>query len=185
MSRASRPTNFSWLPSHGGQTGGPFDGRRTGLLAHQAIAGLLADGIRQPTTEQLLSTAALVSAEPAVIYRQNAVQRLVTASAVYFRLFAPPAAVALVGTEVRIRGACFDVVWELRDGSIGADEIKTGRVANAVARDEFMAQTLRQARAGQRRWGTRFRCVRCLLLGEPALSWSIDPDGAIAEAPRW
>jgi hypothetical protein len=150
-----------------------------GRRAHLAIGHLLAAGNRVPSSLQVIALARDVVCEPglAVVHRQAAIQRLATATASYFRLFALDETWAYLGSEIAAEECRFDFVFESGDGSIVADELKSGRAADRGARRLFDEQVARQLEAGTATWGDRFRGVRVLILAAPRASFLAQPDG--------
>ncbi len=157
-----------------------------GEAPHRLIAEFVAAGLRAPSPVELLERVAqhpTVHAD-AVVYRQAAKQTLATTLAIYFRYFAYPTSWRLVGCELPAGRCRFDLVFERPDGKLVADELKTGRVEHAAARDALEAQLRRELTGGQQRWGDRFAGVRVILLGAPRRSFFAHCDGP-REALPW
>jgi hypothetical protein len=150
-----------------------------GREVHRLIADLVAAGVRQPTPRQLRAHIAghpLVS-DSRVVYRQAAKQRLLVATALYFRFFEPPAAWRLLGSEVAMGSSRLDLVWG--DGEdVIADEIKSGKIV-ARFEHEHLEQQIEHALANaNERYGDAFTGLRVLLLASPTTSFLLRSDGS-------
>lgn len=164
----------------------PLDGRRAGERVHQAVAELLERGERTPSALEVVSLARDIVAVPglAVSYRQAAIQRLATATASYFRLFALEPSWRYVGSEIKVARCRYDFVFKHEDGRVIADELKAGRVADRAEAKLADAQIARQLLAGMAKWGEAFLGVRALFLGAPRASFLARPDGE-RESLKW
>jgi len=154
-------------------------------MAHQSIARLLDSGTRHPTTSELFASVGrdeLVNRQGQ--RRQPVRQALLTAAAVYFRLFVPEDEWQFVGAEVAAGAARLDLVFEHRDGRIRADEIKTGCIDDASTYRTLLAQLDRQLAGGRRTWSDAFVGVRAVLLAAPSQSFVLTPDGAMTALDR-
>jgi len=157
---------------------GAIDGRTMGREVHRLIADLVSAGIRQPTPRQLRAHVAghpLVS-DPRIIYRQAAKQRLLVATALYFRFFAPPAPWRLLGTEVTMGNSRLDLVWG-HGQEVIADEIKSGRIVDRFERDQLELQIDRALANANDRYGDAFTGLRVLMLAAPTKSFVLRSDG--------
>lgn len=153
---------------------GPLSGSAIGQAAHQVIARLLREGVREPSPEVLFrAVASHPVCQNAPVYRQAARQRLTAAVAVYFRFLLPDAGWGLVGDEVQLEGARLDLLWEHRSGRVRADELKAGRAVQAVEAQSLAAQLARQLEAGAAAYGERFVGVRVLVLAAPSHSFEV------------
>jgi len=156
---------------------GHVDRRRVGVLAHGLIAEMLADGERAPSATRISASAARL---PGLVevgsYRMAVQQRVVTAAAVYFRLFMPTVEWTLEGAELRGPSARFDLVWRSAGGVI-VDEIKSGRSATRRELSAVREQAARETHAGTAVFGPRFLGVRVVCLGAPRTSFFSDRDG--------
>lgn len=169
-----------------GRPGGEIiDGRVRGAIKHTLIGELLADGIREPSFEEIVRRANCFEPlqSPAVIYRQAARQHVCSGVARYFRLFLPPASWSFQGSEVDVGGVLFDQVWLDDAGLLVVDELKTGRYLRA-AKDQHERQLVRQLKAATKARGDEFRGVRVCLFSEPLRSFLARPDGT-REALEW
>jgi hypothetical protein len=157
---------------------GAIDGRTMGREVHRLIADLVSAGIRRPTPRQLRAHVAghpLVS-DARIVYRQAAKQRLLVATALYFRFFVPPTAWRLLGTEVTLGNSRLDLVW--RNGEeVIADEIKSGRVVDRFERDQLEQQIDRALANAIDRYGDAFAGLRVLFLTAPTKSFVLRGDG--------
>lgn len=159
---------------------GHIDRRKVGALAHALIEGLLADGERQPDPVRISAAAALLPGlAQAGPYRMAVRQRIVTAAAIYFRLFAPDGRWVLSGAELRGPGARFDLVWRSTVGVV-VDELKSGRAATRRELAALQDQSAREIRAGTDLFGEEFLGVRVVILGAPRDSYLASPDGRVA-----
>jgi hypothetical protein len=156
-----------------------LDGRRAGERVHTAVARLLERGVRQPAPVEVVTLARDIVVEPGlpVTYRQSAIQRLSTATASYFRMFALDETWAYVGSEVKAARCRYDLVFENEDGEVIADELKAGRVGDRVELKLADAQIARQLIAGRAKWGEAFTGIRAIFLAAPRASFLARPDG--------
>jgi hypothetical protein len=156
-----------------------LDGRRAGERVHIAVARLLERGVRQPTALEVLTLARDIVVEPglAVTYRQSAIQRLSTATASYFRMFAPDETWTYFGSEVKAARCRYDLVFEHEDGQVIADELKAGRVGDRVELKLADAQIARQLIAGRAKWGEAFTGIRAIFLAAPRASFLARAEG--------
>lgn len=163
-------------------TSGAIDGRQAGELVHEIVGEMLAEGIREPSPEQVFGRVARHPAtRRAAVYRQAARLRLATAVSLYCRFFMPDASWSFEGAEVAGRSCRFDLVWSLPDGRIVADEIKSGLVDGRRAWAELEDQVERLRKAGLAKFGARFVGVRVVLLSAPTFSYLARADGIRAE----
>lgn len=156
-----------------------LDGRRAGERVHTTVAHVLERGVRQPTPLEVITLARDVVVEPglAVIYRQSAIQRLSTATASYFRVFALDETWAYVGSEVKAARCRYDLVFENERGQVIADELKAGRVGDRTERKLADEQIARQLIAGRAKWGDAFIGIRAIFLAAPRASFLARPSG--------
>lgn len=156
---------------------GHVDRRRAGVLAHALIAALLSEGERAPSPTRISASAARLPGLADVrSYRMAVQQRVVTAAAVYFRLFMPAVGWTFDGSELRGPSARFDLVWRSADGMF-VDEVKSGRVATRRDLAAVREQAGRETQAGAAAFGERFLGVRVVSLGAPRTSFFADRDG--------
>lgn len=157
---------------------GAIDGRTMGREVHRLIADLVSVGVREPTPRQLRAQVAghpLVS-DPRITYRQAAKQRLLVATALYFRFFVPLAPWCLLGSEVTVGSSRLDLVW--RNGEeVIADEIKSGRIVDRFEHDQLERQIDRALANANDRYGDAFTGLRVLLLAAPSKSFVLRSDG--------
>ena len=162
-----------------GQRGAEIiDGRLRGAIKHTLIGELLADGVREPSFEEILARANRF--EPlraeAIIYRQAARQHVCSGVARYFRLFLPPESWSFQGHEAPLGGVSFDHLWLDAGGRFVADELKTGRLPEA-GKDEHDRQLARQLKAGVKTKGDEFAGVRVCVFTAPRRSFFAHPNG--------
>jgi hypothetical protein len=165
---------------------GAIDGRAAGSAVHHVIGALLGDGIRHPSPLELRR---YVAADPsvnrsAVVYRQAAKQRLLTAAAVYFRLFAPAGTWELLGVEAAYGRNRADLVWRTSGGGVVIDEIKSGVALDRFENERLEQQVARLLTGGAATHGEPFGGVRVVLLATPARSYLARPDGC-REPAEW
>jgi hypothetical protein len=157
---------------------GAIDGRTMGRHVHRLIAGLVSAGVRQPSPRQLRAHVAghpLLS-DTRIIYRQAAKQRLLVATALYFRFFALPTTWSLLGTEVTVGNSRLDLVWRNGEELI-ADEIKSGRIVDRFERDRLELQIERALANANEHYGHAFSGLRVLILAAPTKSFLLRSDG--------
>lgn len=150
-----------------------------GRRVHEAIRRLLEAGVRAPRGTDVIALARDIVCEPglAVVHRQAAIQRLVTGTAAYFRLFVPDDTWAYMGAEIAAGRCRFDFVFEDVGGMVIADELKAGRAASRGERQLSDDQVRRQLEGGAEKWGENFAGVRVLFLGAPRASFLARPSG--------
>lgn len=158
---------------------GPFNPSVLGRAAHEVIAELAAGGLRHACWENI---AAAVAAHPVcqqpTVRRQAARQWLCSVVSLYFRLFVPLEGWNLVGSEVLAPGCRFDLVWRSRfQGSVIADELKSGKAPDFIGGSRLEEQLARQLRGGSEQYGEHFTGVRVLVLAAPARSFVALPNG--------
>lgn len=149
------------------------NGLEMGRAAHRVIGRMLKAGVCEPSPEQILSFAAQ---EPLLherhVYRLAARQRLIAATAIYWRFFLPPlASWTLIDYAVRLPDCDLDLVFRHQGGAVRSDELKTGG-APSLAEREVLEERLELQLAGCReKYGTKFEGVRVLFLGAPRRSF--------------
>ncbi len=157
----------------------PLDGRKMGQAAHQVIAEVLEAGRRKADFKELQ---AVVSRHPssagAIVYRQSARQRLVSAAQAYFKFCLPPDSWTFVGAEVSGPSCRFDLVWLDPEGSYWADELKTGRTADRTGRVALAEQVERERVGGLAMYGEGFGGIRVCIVVAPKKSHCILADGS-------
>lgn len=154
------------------------NGKRRGIACHQVIASL-AD--QRPPSPLTLSRAARRAADELTraTYRQAVYQQLVTAAAVYYRLFGLPPSWSLTSLERPLTADTgrVDLVWSSPEGVL-IDEIKSGFVSSRETRHELDEQVARYHRAGGVEFGDRFIGVRAIILTAPRRSFLEPRDGS-------
>jgi hypothetical protein len=159
----------------------PHKGTEMGRAAHRVIGRLLEAGITRPSPEEILSFAAR---EPLLdekhVYRMAARQRLIAATAIYWRCFLPAPEWRFIDSEVQIDGTDLDLVFEHVDGTVRSDELKTGGAPSLADRTALDRQIERQLAGGRGRYGERYCGVRILFFGAPARSFFVSTEGACA-----
>lgn len=160
----------------------PHNGKQLGRSAHRVIGRLLSSGITEPSPEQVMSFAAQ---EPLLdephVYRLAARQRLIAATAIYWRWFLPArTSWRFVDFAVPVEGSDLNLVFQHLDGAVRADELKTGGAPALADTQALDAQIERQLAGGRQKYGQCFCAVRVLLLGAPRRSFVMSSDGARA-----
>ena len=152
-------------------------GRALGVSVHVLVCDCLRDGVRHPSSVELLSRAGrhAVTIDARPVRRQAAKQALLTTASVYFAWFTPPDDWEFLGAEVQGRGCRFDLVWRV-DGKFVVDEIKSGALA-VPGRGGFEPQVARLVRGGEAKYGDAFVGVRVIILAAPRLSYLARPGG--------
>jgi len=159
--------------------GTPHDGRQLGWGVHRVVARLLAANKRRPSAGEILESVVLdpTLAEPHV-YGLAARQRLITATAVYFRLFAPGPEWQFLDREVPVGRRSLDLVFEHARAGVRADELKSATGHSLLGSEELDEQLSDELAGGKRRYGDRFAGVRVVLLGAPSQSFLARPDAS-------
>jgi hypothetical protein len=152
-------------PTPNALVGGPA---ATGVLIHRLIAELArSDGPRGPEWSAREARRVIRrwgEGGHAPVYRQAVRMRAITAAGVYFAEFARPGW-RLIDALLVAGDAELDLVWQ-RAGRIEADELKTGRFADAELA-AARAQAARQTVAGRSLFGDAFAGVRVVPLSSP------------------
>jgi hypothetical protein len=140
-----------------------------GSLAHAtAVAHLRRSA---PFTTAALRDTVAVQIPPTLktVYRQAAVQRVVSALMVYFHELASPGRAFVSGEHIS-NDVALDLLWRLPDGTVEADEIKTGLQASANL-PAIQRQCITQCEAGVEEFGESFRGVRAVFIPERVVGW--------------
>jgi len=124
----------------------PHNGMEMGRAAHRVIGRLLEAGIREPSPEEIMSYAAR---EPLLherhVYRLAARQRLIAATAIFWRYFMPdPECWRFLDYAVPVEGSALDLVFEHVDAGVSSDELKTGGAPALADRETLDEQVERQ-----------------------------------------
>jgi hypothetical protein len=156
----------------------PHDVREIGRATHRVIAHLVDEGHRAPSGDDIRTT---VLSEPAAglphVYGLAARRRISAAVSLYFRHFVPGPHWRFLGAELRVPGACLDLVFSHGREGVLADELKTG-LAAADGQDQGLeGQLVRALSGGSAMFGRRFRGIRVLLLAAPLRSFVALPSG--------
>jgi hypothetical protein len=157
---------------------GAVDGRTLGQAAHQVIGEMVRAGVFRPSPLELRAHVArhpLVS-HPQLVYRQAGKQRVLTATAVYFRYFAPELEWSLEGLELTHGSSRFDLVWRTGSGFL-IDEIKSTRIQDRFDRDKVEEQVARARANGLDLYGEGFVGVRLCMLSAPTRSYILSAAG--------
>ena len=88
----------------------------------------------------------------------------------------------LVASELVAEDTAIDLLWLLRDGTLRADELKTGMVAGPL-HEGTVGQARAQAANAGALLGTSFIGVRVVVLQRPDDSFLVRPDGVINVLP--
>lgn len=104
-----------------------------------------------------------------VVYRQAATQRVVSALMVYGNELAPHDARFVAGEHISTDIA-MDLLWMHPDGSLSADELKTGTRATATM-SAIQRQCAMQCQAGLEEFGDNFLGVRVVFIPERRVGW--------------
>lgn len=169
------------------------DASSTGTATHQLI-GLLAlrhaPGL--PAVWQLKQAArALLCGGRSPSARQSMRVGVISLAGVYLERFWPLGA-RLVACEFVVGDSALDLLWLLSDGTLFADELKTG-IAACEAHEPTVAQANAQAQDGALVLGASFIGVRVALLRRPVDSFFVAAQSArekrrpapIRSAQRW
>lgn len=144
-----------------------------GTLTHALIAvGCELFG-PDATPSQVLSLRNNCFAGPRLspVHRQARAQFALTGAAAYFRRFGP-SGWKLMGSEVIEGDVAFDLLWT-KDGSVFADEVKSGMFGIDLGEQRLEAQVDAQADVGRNTWGESFLGVRPVVLGSMFASKTI------------
>lgn len=155
----------------------PITARQVGVLCHRAIGQLLADGRRAPQLSDITDAANPLLAVYHGPTRQAARVQVISAVGMYFRHFLPPAPWKLEDVEVSVPGARLDLLFGHPCGARFSDEVKTGRVGQAIDQARLGQQVERAWRGARRTYGECFVGVRALILGHPFSSFGFAPEG--------
>lgn len=148
----------------------PF-GIAVGRMAHVVIGDVLASGTRDPAARELLKAVNRLDLDAVPTMHPYAIaQQLAVSAAVYLRVFKPGDEWRLIAREHQAGKCRFDLVFENAASEIFADEIKSGRLGDALEKKSLNAQLARQLEAGTEEWGSRFIGVRTVILGAPRRS---------------
>lgn len=135
-----------------------------GNQAHRAIATLLTDGYRRPSTERIDELVASRTGNlGADVNRRAYRQRIGTAVRSYFWHFVLDEPWSFVGAEMNFAGCFIDLVWS-RDGQYLFDEVKTHLVTRLALESKADHQSDRYVSVGHEHLDHRFLGVRCLPL---------------------
>jgi hypothetical protein len=157
--------------------GGRVDRWRVGPFAHTLIAQLLAAGERQPGAERIARAANQLRLLGEVgAYRVAVKQRVVSAVALYFRLFLPTVEWTFNDSDVSSRSERFYLVWRSAAGTL-VDELKAGPVGTQLERKALCEEARREATAGRSKFGQEFLGLRVVILGAPRWSFLAGVDG--------
>lgn len=152
-----------------------------GDAIHAFVAFLCAEFGGEASPAQVLSKVPFLTAgRLPPVYRQSMNQRVVTASAAYFRLF-PRRGWEFVGSEINVGEVRLDLLWR-RGDVFQADELKSGSVAIEAGSGVVLDQAKAQFRAGRNEFGSAFEAVRVVLLMHPNKSYYLKEDGQIVRA---
>jgi hypothetical protein len=134
------------------------------VQAHRAIATLLEQGHRDPSTQRIDDLVASRTCElGADVNRRAYRQRIGTAVRSYFWHFVLEEPWQFVGSEVHLDGSFIDLVWH-RDGLYVFDEIKTSLVTRLALEAKADDQSDRYVAIGLGHLRNGFVGVRCLPL---------------------
>jgi hypothetical protein len=160
----------------------PHNRVEAGKAAHRVIGRLLEAGVRDPSPEEILSFAAAESLlHERHVYRLAARQRLLVATAIYFRHFRRDSGWwRFLAFGVRVAGSDLDLVFEHVEGHVESDELKTGGAPALAERQALDRQIERQLTGALELYGRRYRGMRVLFLAAPWRSFFVSGDGARA-----
>ncbi len=100
-----------------------------------------------------------------------------TLTNVYVQAFWPPGG-RLVASELVTGDTALDLLWLLRDGTLLADELKTGIVAGS-RHEPTVQQAHAQAQEASALLGATFTAVRVVILQRPDDSFTVQRDGHV------
>jgi hypothetical protein len=155
------------------------DSSTLGVAVHQVLASLFECG---DLTASPIELRRLIGCHPALasataVLRQAAKQRLLTASSVYLRLFAPAADWLFVGAEVSLGHRRADLVW-WTPGGIVVDELKAGATGARYERGDLDDQIDGLLAGAREAFGDEVRGVRAIVLAAPMSSYELMSDGS-------
>jgi hypothetical protein len=155
------------------------DSRTLGVAVHQVLASLFECG---DLTASPIELRRLIGCHPTLasasaVLRRAAKQRLLTASSVYLRLFAPAADWVFVGAEVSLGHRRADLVWRT-PGGIVVDELKAGATGARYAWGDLDDQVEGLLAGAREAFGDEVRGVRAIVLAAPMRSYELMSDGS-------
>lgn len=155
----------------------PIDGRKGALAVKHVIASLIAGGRPAPTGQDIAAAVANHPAcDAAIVYRQ-AMRRLRSGAAIYFRMFGVPDDCRLLGAGYRTTASCeFDLTWMTPAGPVVIEELmaepyKLPSTKAGAARIDAVVT------AAQPEFGERLRGGRVCVFDRPADSLAWDREG--------
>jgi hypothetical protein len=179
MTNTSTKKTSEQLPTRHSGSPGAVDGRTLGVAVHQVLACLFEGG---ELTASPIELRRLIGSHPALatasgVVRQAAKQRLLTASSVYLRLFAPEPDWVFIGAEVPLRRRRADLVWRT-PGGIVVDELKAGATGARYERSDLDNQVDGLLAGAREVFGDELRGVRAIVLAAPMRSYELMSDGS-------
>jgi hypothetical protein len=148
-----------------------------GTAVHTLIALLAAKGGSAPSVSEVREAGrAFVGKGRSPSSRQALRCAVTTLSAVYVRQFWPEGG-RLIASERVIGEAALDLLWQLPDGGLQIDEVKTGILAG-TEHEPTVSQAVTQAVEGRRHLGSAFIGVRVVVLRRPQQSFFVRADQA-------
>jgi len=147
-----------------------------GSIAHAVIATLAASG-RNPTLTQISGQVNKAMRRFAPIEGRAHRQNILGIVHRYFSQCLPPARFFFGGAEFDLGVGRADLIWFDIDGSVLADEVKTGSPRN-LRLTTTTDQVERYRVACVATWGVRFVGLRLLCASEPSASVFVLPDGS-------
>lgn len=146
-----------------------------GSIVHAAIASLAASG-RNPTLAQISGQVSKALGRFAPIEGRAHRQNILGIVHRYFSQCLPPARFLFGGAEFDLGVGRADLIWFDSDGSVLADEVKTGSPRN-LRLTSTAEQVERYRVACVATWAEQFVGLRLLCASEPSASVFILPDG--------
>ncbi len=147
-----------------------------GTATHRLIAAVAASPGHRPDAQRVTALARrTVGVGLSTSARQTLRAGTISMACVYFARFWTPG-MRLIGCEVVVQDQALDLLWQLPEGQLLADEIKTGLFSD---RDGGLvrAQVEAQLHASRAVLGPRLRGVRAVLLRRPGDSFELGGSG--------
>jgi hypothetical protein len=179
MTNASPKWTTEAEPAGDRESADGVDRRTLGVAVHQVLASLFEGG---ELTASPIELRHLIGSHPALaaasaVLRQAAKQRLLTASSVYLRLFAPAADWLFVGAEMPLGRRRADLVWRTPSGFV-IDELKAGATGARYERGDLDDQIDGLLAGAHEAFGDEVRAVRAIVLAAPMRSYELLSNGS-------
>lgn len=139
-----------------------------GTLTHACLAQLLSSGSALEPAQVRRAAALQLRSDLAPVYRASLMQRMTAAVARYRSAFMRDDW-RFAGAEVIQGDVALDLLWMTSDGTLVADEIKTGPASADLPR--HLPQCKAQLAEGIHAYGSSFAGVRLALLATEQEAW--------------